>query len=179
MARFPERSFRERIVAAAIVAALLAPAAMAFGTRSASGAEGTGLPLPRFVSLRATEANLRTGPGVQYPVDWVYHRQLLPFEIVAEYHTWRKVRDWEGTQGWVHQSMLDGARAIIITGSTRTLRRSMNTRSDAVARAEPGVIGRIVECPDGASWCKVEIDGFEGWLRRVEFWGVYADEVLR
>ena len=42
-----------------------------------------------------------------------------------------------------------------------------------------GVIGRIVECPDGASWCKVEIDGFEGWLRRVEFWGVYADEVLR
>lgn len=179
MTRVRERRFRERFVAAAVVCALLAAAAVASGARSASGAEGTGLPLPRFVSLRATEANLRTGPGVQYPVDWVYNRQLLPLEIVAEYDTWRKVRDWEGTQGWVHQSMLDGARTIIITGSVRTLRRSMNTRSDAVARAESGVIGRIVECPDGASWCKVEIDGFEGWLRRVEFWGVYTDEVLR
>ncbi len=63
----------------------------------AASHKGTGLPLPRFVSLRAQEVNLRTGPGVQYPVDWVYHRRHLPLEIIAEYGTWRKVRDWQGT----------------------------------------------------------------------------------
>ena len=65
-------------------------------------AEGSGLPLPRFVSLRADQVNLRTGPGVQYPVEWVYQRKDLPVEIIAEYRTWRKIRDWQSTQGWVH-----------------------------------------------------------------------------
>jgi SH3-like domain-containing protein len=141
--------------------------------------EGTGLPLPRFVNLRATEANMRTGPGVQYPVEWVFVRQDLPLEVIAEYRTWRKVRDWQGTQGWMHQSMLDSRRTVIVTGVQRTLRKKSDTQSTAQARVEAGVIGRLLECPDGSGWCKVEIDGFEGWLRRVEFWGVYAKEVLR
>ncbi|MDP6882831.1 MAG: SH3 domain-containing protein, partial [Rhodospirillales bacterium] len=72
--------------------------------------EGTGLPLPRFVNLRANEANMRTGPGVQYPVEWVFVRPDLPLEVIAEYRTWRKVRDWQGTQGWMHQSMLDSRK---------------------------------------------------------------------
>ncbi len=92
--------------------------------------KGTGLPLPRFVSLRAREVNLRIGPGVQYPVDWVYLRQNLPVEIVAEYGTWRKIRDWQGTQGWVHQSMVSGTRTFIVTGQERTIRR----KGDAKAR---------------------------------------------
>ena len=83
---------------------------------------GSGLPLPRFVSLRAAEVNMRTGPGVQYPVEWVYRRQALPMEVIAEYGTWRKVRDWQGTQGWVHQSMLGGRRTLIVTGKVRTVR---------------------------------------------------------
>ena len=73
-------------------------------------AEETILPLPRFVSLRANQVRLRTGPGVQYPIEWVYQRQYLPVEIIAEYRTWRKIRDWQSTQGWVHQSMLSGNR---------------------------------------------------------------------
>ena len=77
-------------------------------------ARNSGLPLPRFVSLRADEVNMRTGPGVQYPVEWVYKRQGLPAEIIAEFGTWRKVRDWQGTQGWIHQSMLSGKRNFII-----------------------------------------------------------------
>ena len=140
---------------------------------------GTGLPLPRFVNLRASEANMRTGPGVQYPVEWVFVRQDLPLEVIAEYRTWRKVRDWQGTQGWMHQSMLDNRRMVIVTGIQRTLRKRSNTQSPAQARVEAGVIGYLLECPDGSGWCKVEIDGFEGWLRRVEFWGAYAKEVLR
>lgn len=139
----------------------------------------SGLPLPRFVSLRADEVNMRTGPGVQYPVEWVYRRQGLPAEIIAEYGTWRKIRDWQGTQGWVHQSMLSGKRNFIIVGAERTVRKSADSNSDAKARAEIGVVGQIMECEGVSSWCRVEVDGHTGWLRRVDFWGVYRGEELK
>ena len=139
--------------------------------------KGTGLPLPRFVSLRAGEVNLRTGPGIQYPVDWVYLRQNLPMEIIAEYGTWRKVRDWRGTQGWVHQSMVSGLRTLIITGNNRTVRRKADFQSPPVAILEAGVIGKLLSCPDLNGWCRVDVAGNKGWLRRVDFWGVLKNEV--
>ncbi|MDP6572893.1 MAG: SH3 domain-containing protein [Rhodospirillales bacterium] len=145
----------------------------------AVAAETTGLPLPRFVSLRADEVNLRTGPGVQHPIDWVYRRRHLPVEIIAEYNTWRKIRDWQGTEGWVHQSMLSNKRTVVVTGKLRTLRHKSDTTGRPVAQAEAGVIARLLECPDASTWCRVEVDGFEGWFRRVEFWGAYGDEVVR
>ena len=147
-----------------------------FAIPAALATEGSGLPLPRFVSLRAGEVNLRTGPGVQYPVEWVYLRQKLPVEVIAEYLTWRKIRDWQGAQGWVHQSMVGGLRTIIITGNTRTLRREAKVESAPVALADVGVIGQILECPEDSGWCKVDIGGHKGWLRRVDFWGVHRDE---
>ncbi len=140
--------------------------------------EGTGLPLPRFVNLRAKEVNMRAGPGVRYPVEWVYHRQKLPVEIIAEYDTWRKVRDWQGTQGWIHQSMLGGRRFIIVTGAKRTVRRQAAVKSAPVARVETGVIGKLIRCPDGENWCEIEIGDHKGWLRKVDFWGVHRDEVV-
>jgi len=140
--------------------------------------ETSGLPLPRFVSLRAQEVNMRAGPGVQYPVDWVYKRQLLPVEIIAEYRTWRKVRDWQGTLGWMHQSMLGGRRAVIITGQTRTLRAQADTKSKPMARMEAGAIAKLLECPKDQGWCRVEAEGRKGWLRRVEFWGAHQGEVV-
>ncbi len=139
---------------------------------------GSGLPLPRFVSLRASEVNMRTGPGVQYPVEWVYQRQNLPMEIVAEFGTWRKVRDWQGTQGWVHQSMLAGRRTLVVTGAERTLRGRADTKGQAIAKLEPGVVGKLIGCAGESNWCRVEFDGREGWLRRVEFWGLYRDEMV-
>jgi SH3-like domain-containing protein len=138
--------------------------------------QGTGLPLPRFVSLRAGEVNMRTGPGVQYPVEWVYQRRQMPIEIIAEYGTWRKVRDWQGTQGWIHQSMLTGKRTFVITSTVRTIRRSPDAGSPASARAEAGAIGEIRSCIKTEGWCRVEIGGYDGWLRRVDFWGVYQNE---
>lgn len=138
-----------------------------------------GLPLPRYVSLRATKVNMRTGPGVQYPVEWEYRRQFLPIEIIAEYGTWRKVRDWQGAQGWVHQNMLSGRRTFIVTEEVRTVRRDPSTKSPGVAGLEPGVIGRIQFCPANSTWCRVEAEGHYGWLRRVEFWGVYRHETLK
>ncbi len=140
--------------------------------------KGTGLPLPRFISLRADEVNMRAGPGMQYPVEWVFRRKRLPVEVIAEFNTWRKIRDWQGTQGWVHQSVLEKRRTIIVTKAVRTLRRRADSKSPSVARAEPGVIGSLIECPGNSGWCRVEIDGFEGWLRKVEFWGVHKKEVV-
>lgn len=138
----------------------------------------TGLPLPRYVSIRAGEVNLRTGPGVQYPVEWVFQRQSLPLEIIKEYRTWRLVRDWEGTQGWMHQSMLSGTRTFMINGKSRTLRANPEAKSRAVAIMEPGAIGELISCPTAAGWCQVRAGNINGWLRRVEFWGAYRNEVF-
>jgi SH3-like domain-containing protein len=140
--------------------------------------EGTGLPLPRFVSLRAGEVNLRTGPGVQYPVDWVYLRQNLPVQIIAEFDTWRKIRDWQGTHGWVHQSMVSGTRTFIVTGKTRTIRRRDDSKSPPVAIMEPGAIGKLISCSDLNGWCQVAVAPKKGWLRRVDFWGVIKNEII-
>jgi SH3-like domain-containing protein len=134
----------------------------------------TKLPLPRFVSLRSNEVNLRTGPGTTYPVDWVYVRRGLPVEVIAEFDVWRKIRDWQGTVGWVHQSMLDGRRTALIAGAERALHRDPTDGSAAVARLAPGVIGRLLNC-DGA-WCRIEVEDYRGWLKRDEFWGAYPDE---
>ncbi|MHA1597476.1 MAG: SH3 domain-containing protein [Alphaproteobacteria bacterium] len=141
--------------------------------------EDSGLPLPRFVSLRASQVNMRTGPGVQYPVDWVYQRAGLPVEIIAEYRTWRKIRDWQSTQGWVHQSMLSGKRMAIVTGKKRTLRKDPDTKSPGVALIESGAIADLTKCPTGGGWCRLESGNINGWLRKVEFWGAYRDEVLK
>ena len=164
---------------AALRAAALV-AVMCLSTLAAAHAQsqGTGLPLPRYVSLRAAEVNLRTGPGVQYPVEWIFQRENLPVEIIKEYRTWRLVRDWEGTQGWMHQSMLSGKRTFLVTGKPRTIRAEADSKSAAVAVIEPGVVGELLACPESGGWCRVRASGLEGWLRRVEFWGAYRNEVF-
>lgn len=139
----------------------------------------TGLPLPRFASFRSAEVNLRAGPGVRYPVEWVYKRADLPVEVIAEFDTWRKIRDWQGGQGWVHQSMLAAKRTAIVTGKVRTLRAKPDIAAGAVAQLEANVIGKLVECPEGSPWCRVAVEKYDGWLRRVEFWGAYPEESLR
>jgi SH3-like domain-containing protein len=146
------------------------------GAAAAWAGETSGLPLPRFVSLRSDEVNLRTGPGVRYPIDWIYARKDLPVEVIAEFEAWRKIRDWQGTEGWVHQSMLTGRRMMVVMGQARSLRSSDAESSDPVAVVEAGVLGRIVQCPRNRDYCRVEIDKTQGWMRRDEIWGVYKGE---
>ncbi len=93
------------------------------GSRDDARGPAGGLPIPRFVSLRTNPINLRAGPGVRYPVDWVYVRRYLPVEVIDEFDTWRQIRDPAGAEGWVHQSMLSGKRTAVVTGSVRTLKR--------------------------------------------------------
>lgn len=137
---------------------------------------GSGLPVPRFVSLRSNEVNLRTGPGLRYPIQWVYVHKGLPMEITAEFDTWRRVRDWQGTEGWVHESTLSGLRTMIITGKPRGLHTRPSDGSGLVARLAPGVVGRLLSCRP--RWCQVDAKGFQGWLKRDAFWGVLPNETL-
>lgn len=153
--------------------AVLAPA-----IAMAQTAGGTGLPVPRFVSLRSEEVNLRAGPGDRYPIEWVYQRRDLPVEIVAEFNHWRKIRDWQGTEGWVHQSLLSGRRMLLVTGKGRLLRAEPQDDSAALAVVEPGVVARLLKCPRASAFCRVEAGGHQGWLKRDEFWGVYPAEWL-
>jgi len=134
------------------------------------------LAVPRFVTLRADEVNLRTGPGERYPIEWVYTRKGLPVEVVAEYDVWRKIRDSEGTEGWVHQRMITAARSVVVTGAMRTLRGDPDANAAPVARAEAGVVARLLECR--GQWCRLETHGIKGWLQRDEVWGVFPDETV-
>src|SRR6266550_6783550 len=114
----------------------------------AAPADGeTGLPVPRFVSLHADRVNLRTGPGDRYPIEWVLTRKEMPVEITGQLEHWRRIRDWEGTAGWVHERMLTGKRAIIVKGGVRPLLRQPDPAAPVIARAEPGVVGRFLEAP--------------------------------
>ncbi|OEJ64344.1 hypothetical protein BEN30_16600 [Magnetovibrio blakemorei] len=159
-----------------LVFALNAAVGMGFAFQAQAQTAGSGLPLPRFVSLRAGEVNLRTGPGVQYPVEWVYRKSGLPLEIIAEYKTWRKVSDWEGSQGWVHQTMLSSKRSFIITGGTRTIHTQADSKSHPVASVQVGVSGQLIACPSGNEFCRIDVEGFEGWLNRADFWGILKGE---
>ncbi|HSA82885.1 MAG TPA: SH3 domain-containing protein [Geminicoccaceae bacterium] len=143
----------------------------------AQAGRSTGLPLPRFVSLGADRVNVRFGPGTQYPINWVFARKGLPVEIIEEFDTWRKVRDYDGDEGWIHASLLSSRRTIMVTGEVRDVRRTPEVDSRVVLRAESGVIGTLFDCEE--DWCRVEIEGRRGWLQRSEFWGTRPGEILR
>ncbi|WP_237182881.1 SH3 domain-containing protein [Roseomonas marmotae] len=138
----------------------------------------TGLPVPRFVALRSDEVNLRIGPDTRFPIEWTYQRRDLPVEVLREYNQWRRIRDMDGTEGWVHQSTLAGRRTLVVVGQPRELRRSAAAESGIVAHLQPGVVGRIRRCAAGSAWCEVRIGDHSGWLRRSDFWGVAPDEVI-
>ncbi|GBD42211.1 hypothetical protein HRbin39_01600 [bacterium HR39] len=152
-------------MAVALGILLLAASAFAESRRGASG-----LPLPRWASLASTRAHLRTGPGSQFPIRWIYTRPGLPLRIVDEADVWRKVEDPDGDVGWLHASLLSSRRTVMVVGGVRELRRTPSTAARVVARLEPGVIGRLLSCE--ALWCLVEVADLRGWLRREELWGV-------
>jgi len=174
---FPHRLRRwSHSTIAAWLMVALALLATPIGTHAQIG-RATGLPLPRFVSLNADQVNLRVGPGEDHPIAWILAREGLPVEIVEEFDTWRQVQLHDGEIGWIHSSLLSSQRTLLVVGSIRTLRQTPHRGARAVLRAEPGVIGELLDC-DGA-WCRAEIAGRRGWLRRDEFWGTLADETLR
>ena len=133
---------RTMVLAALLLA--VASAAFAAGRDTASKAE-------RYASLRANEVNVRAGPGIRYPVKWKFVQRHMPVQIIAEFDTWRKIRDWEGAEGWVHRAMLSAKRSLIIVGRSRTMRRHADESAPAVARRAPGQEAVVVKIPNHTS----------------------------
>jgi len=131
---------------------------------------------PRFVSIKADEVNVRVGPGKQYPVKWTYVVSGAPVLIIAEWDNWRKIRDWEGAEGWVHSALLSAKRTVIVTGEKRTLFRRADAQSPPVVRLRPGIIADVEDCIQG--WCRVEVRNYRGWLKSGDFWGVFPGEII-
>ncbi len=136
----------------------------------------SGLPLPRFASLKSGNVNLRTGPGTRYPIEWVLLRKGIPLEITAEYESWRRVRDNEGAEGWVHKGALSGKRTAIITGSMREVRKDGEDASPIMARATVGATAKILSCDE--QWCRLDFGAAKGFLKKEHIWGVYPDELV-
>jgi SH3-like domain-containing protein len=139
----------------------------------------TGLPLPRYASLKTDDINMRTGPGVRFPVLWTYKRRELPVRIEREFDVWRLVEDMDGIKGWVNGATLTGRRTFVVTGDgPRTLRSEASDDSEAVALLKPGVVGRVKSCDAASSWCQVQAGGYRGFLQRNAFWGTDAGEAV-
>ncbi len=154
------------IVAALGLVAATGPNAGA-GEPGAAGAEK-----PRFLSLRASKTNVRFGPGRRYPIAWVFVRRGLPVRIVGRFETWRRIRDWEGSEGWIHQSLLSGRRSVIVLDGPAAFHRRPDPKARPIARVERRAVGRLLRC-EGA-WCSVEFSGRNGWIRKTAVWGVGA-----
>lgn len=132
--------------------------------------------LPRFASLRAERVNVRSGPGVRYPIAWVFVRRGLPIEVTAEFEFWRKVRDQDGSEGWVHRSLISSTRTALVFGAVRPLHDEPSSTSSAVLYAEPGVLGELLACQE--SWCELRIAGRVGWMQRDHLWGMHIHELF-
>jgi SH3-like domain-containing protein len=181
------RSSRNAIlVILALLAGLGASPALAQPKSGDPGAGTSGLPVPRYVSLKSDRVNLRSGPGTDYPTAWVYRRAGLPLEVIREFEGWRQVRDAEGTSGWVLQSFLSGRRTALIepnevkAGAAApqiSVYDDPNDKSVLVAKVEAGVIANVLDC--NGTWCRISIDPFKGFIQQKRLWGVYPAEVVK
>ncbi len=136
----------------------------------------TGLPIPRFVSLKSNSTNARRGPSLSHRVDWEFLRKGLPVRVTAEYENWRRIEDSEGAGGWVHYTLLSGSRTVLVTSDEATLYRDANATSAKVAVAQIGVVAYVDSCGNG--WCEIEISGYDGWTEAGNLWGVYGVEMV-
>src|SRR3979490_36862 len=168
-----------RFCSAMVLAAVLLAASVSSGfSAKDSPVTTSGLPVPRYVSLKSDHVNVRAGPTKDNDVAWVYTRAGLPVEITAEFENWRRVRDSEGAEGWVYHSLLSGRRTAVITMKTKDELAPLYDRADqtsaGAARLPAGTGAQVKKCTSG--WCRVTGNGFDGWIQQQRLWGVYADE---
>ena len=159
-----------RAVLGAILCIVLAGAALA-ETRG----KVTNLPIPRFVSLKASEGNVRRGPSLSHRIDWVFKHRDMPLVVTAEYGHWRRVEDRDGQGGWVHYSLLSGVRTVMVAEDLTPMHMKPQAQAPVSAYAEAGVIARLGDC--SLDWCRISADGRKGWVPKRALWGVAPDEI--
>lgn len=138
-------------------------------------AKSQDLDVPRFASLRTDKVNARVGPGLRYPLEWVFVRAQLPVMIIRDFGAWRLVRDLDGAEGWIHRQMLSGLRTVQILGEeTTALYAKASDTSKVIARIEPRVIAQLIKVKD--SWVEIKVDSYRGWVQRDQLWGILDSE---
>lgn len=182
--RTPVKSRLAAVISVAALVATVVGAQQASAQAAKEGEAGmmigpvSGLPVPRFVSLKAGKVFVRLGPTKDYPVAYVYRRAGEPVEITAEYDNWRRIRDSEGSEGWVWHSLLSGRRTGLVAPWTKEAALPIFVKASAsertAARLEPKVLVEVRRCD--ANWCRVEGDGFSGFIEQERLWGVYPGE---
>lgn len=173
-----KRNMRYKLLTFLFATALLmlSGAGLALAAETDVSEGGSGLPVPRFVSLASDVVNMRTGPGLRYPILWVFKKQGLPVKIIREFDVWRQIRDHDGEEGWVHKTLLTGRRSVLIENKIRTLYEEPTLESRPVVKLEPGVIADLEYCEQ--DWCYLEVAGYTGWLQRDHVWGLLPDETF-
>jgi SH3-like domain-containing protein len=139
----------------------------------------TGLPVPRFVSLKPSDTPMREGPGKDHHIKWIFKRAGMPVEVTAEFDNWRRVRDSEGAEGWIFHSRLAGKRTAMVQSKARepeALYQSPSEEGSVVAVLEQGVIGDVQSCEAG--WCRIRAKEFDGYIAQDRLWGVYIGEAI-
>ena len=188
------------IAAGAVIAMMLSGGILALDLTSSHAAgdqgEGSGLPLPRFASLKSDHVNVRGGPDKDHEVAWIYVRPALPVEITEEFENWRRIRDRDGSEGWVYHTLLSGRRTAVVaqprsmTSQTKNATSSgeaarpdlvpLHTTADNAsplrAMLEPGVLGTVKKCT--GQWCRIMGADFDGWVEQRWLWGVYPNEKI-
>ena len=172
------QSFRIALSGLALATSLAGlPPGPAWSANVATGAV-SGLPIPRFVSLKSDRVNARSGPNKGQEVRWVYTHAGMPVEVTAEFENWRRIRDWEGAEGWVYHSLLSGKRTATVVPKIKDelvpLYESADIQSAVSARLQSGVLGALKSC--NGSWCQFSGKGFDGYIRQERLWGAYPNE---
>jgi SH3-like domain-containing protein len=168
-----------RLGCAALAAGMVAmQVAAAHAAGDVAAGSVSGLPVPRFVSLKSDRVNVRSGPNKDQEVRWVYTRAGMPVEITAEFENWRRIRDWEGAEGWVYHSLLSGKRSAVVVPTLKDdlvpLYASPDAASAQTARLQSGVLGQLKSC--NGTWCQLAGKNFDGWIRQERLWGAYPNE---
>ena len=128
------------------------------------------LPVPRFVSLKTEGANGRHGPGVEHRIDWIYERAGLPLQVTGESGPWRRVRDPDGTEVWMHAQNLDMRRTAFVSGAAQAaLRTQPRPGAGVTAYLEPGVVGTFTGCE--GDYRRISVGGRVGWVAAEALWG--------
>jgi SH3-like domain-containing protein len=166
---------------AAMTAILIAAPGGASGQTAGHKLGAGGLQLPRFVSLKSDEVNVRQGPGWDHAVTWVFRRAGLPVEVLAEFESWRQVRDSEGATGWVFSTLLSGRRtSLVAPGKKPETPIPLHDKADVAtpvrANLQSGLLVNIKSC--NGRWCNVTVNNANGWIDQNALWGVYPNEVI-
>lgn len=160
-----------------IVFSLFFAATSVYAVEHSTGS-ATGLPLPRFVTLKAREVNMRSGPGITYPPKINYKCAPMPLEILSEFENWRLARDAAGNEGWIHEAMLDGRKHIQVIGSNKLRQaeevlvfRLPDFKAKPIAKIEAGSVSKLIVCKE--DWCKISLGrSHKGWINKKHLWGV-------